>query len=460
MSTAMIRAAPARRAPAIAAHPTPPHPMTATDWPRRTPPVLSAAPSPAITPQPSRPATAGATARSTFVHWPECTSVFSTNAPMPRAGFSGVPSVRVISLRGVERGEAVPRLAAQARSTVPAHRSPVQHHEITRRDVDDVVANRLDDAARLVTEQERKVVADAALAIVQVGVADAAGLHPDECLTRSGSGTITVSVRTGSTLSGADHAQHLLAHGVDHADRPGAPQCEVGCGDKLPRAACYELDRLGADQGIDRVTVRAIDRPPYAVSTHNSKRSAGRPNVGHHVLGPEQHLRLLRAAGAIGQVRQIVADDQQHTTRRNRLDGPSRDDSPRLLGHLHVSDDHDVEGKRRRVIVNEIRLDPGDPLGRDMCGLRLLSTSIKGHFREVDRRDGESSGREPQRVTSLPRALDREPGRPARPRARPPPNDSVRPTTAATSLRTGRSIPWRPPVTLNQGVTNSAQVHH
>ena len=52
----------------------------------------------------------------------------------------------------------------------------------------------------------------------------------------------------------------------------------------------------------------------------------------------------------------------------------------------------------------EIRLDPRDPLGRDMCGLRLLPTSIEGHLREVNRRHGESAGREPQRVTSLPRA--------------------------------------------------------
>ena len=49
-----------------------------------------------MTPQPSRPADAGGAAGSTFVHWPECTSVFSAKAPMPRAGLSGVPSPRVI----------------------------------------------------------------------------------------------------------------------------------------------------------------------------------------------------------------------------------------------------------------------------------------------------------------------------------------------------------------------------
>ena len=96
MSTAMIVAAPASRAPAIAASPTPPQPKTATVSPRPTPPVLIAAPMPAMTPQPSRPAAVGGAAGSTFVHWPEWTSVFSANAPMPSAGDSSVPSASVI----------------------------------------------------------------------------------------------------------------------------------------------------------------------------------------------------------------------------------------------------------------------------------------------------------------------------------------------------------------------------
>ena len=70
--------------------------MTATVSPRDTPPVLIAAPSPAITPQPSSPATSGRISGFTLVHWPAATSVFSTNAPMPRAGDSGVPSSSVI----------------------------------------------------------------------------------------------------------------------------------------------------------------------------------------------------------------------------------------------------------------------------------------------------------------------------------------------------------------------------
>ena len=95
-STAMIVVAPASAAPAMAALPTPPQPITAIESPRPTPPVFIAAPSPAMTPQPSSPTAAGDAVGSTFVHCPAATRVFSMKAPMPRAGDSGVPSVRVI----------------------------------------------------------------------------------------------------------------------------------------------------------------------------------------------------------------------------------------------------------------------------------------------------------------------------------------------------------------------------
>ena len=92
----MIVVAPATTAPAMAALPTPPHPITATESPRPTPPVLTAAPKPAMTPQPSRPTAAASASGSTLVHWPAATSVFSMKAPMPSAGDSSVPSVSVI----------------------------------------------------------------------------------------------------------------------------------------------------------------------------------------------------------------------------------------------------------------------------------------------------------------------------------------------------------------------------
>ncbi len=177
MSIAMIVDAPARRAPAIAASPTPPQPITAIESPRPTPPVLIAAPMPAITPQPSSPATSGLAAGLTFVHCPEWTSVFSTNAPMPSAGDELLARLQGHLLRGVVGGEAVPGLAAAAGPAGAVDRAPVEDHEVAGRHVGDALADRLDDAGRLVAEQERELVVDAALAVVQVGVADPAGLH-------------------------------------------------------------------------------------------------------------------------------------------------------------------------------------------------------------------------------------------------------------------------------------------
>ena len=60
------------------------------------PPVLIAAPIPAITPQPSSPAAVAGAAGSTFVHCAAATSVFSARAPIPSAGVRTVPSVSVI----------------------------------------------------------------------------------------------------------------------------------------------------------------------------------------------------------------------------------------------------------------------------------------------------------------------------------------------------------------------------
>ena len=55
-----------------------------------------AAPMPAITPQPRRPAAVAGAAGSTLVHCPAATRVLSAKAPMPSAGDSSVPSASVI----------------------------------------------------------------------------------------------------------------------------------------------------------------------------------------------------------------------------------------------------------------------------------------------------------------------------------------------------------------------------
>ena len=95
-----------------------------------------------------------------------------------------MPSSRVIFWLRVVRGEAVPGPAPAAGAALAADRAPVQDDEVAGRDGGHPVADRLDHAGRLVPEQVGEVVPDAALAVVQVGVADAARLHPDQRLAR------------------------------------------------------------------------------------------------------------------------------------------------------------------------------------------------------------------------------------------------------------------------------------
>ena len=57
--------------------------------------MFTAAPKPAMMPQPMSPAASGRARSSIFTHWPAATRVSSAKAPMPSAGDSGVPS-RVI----------------------------------------------------------------------------------------------------------------------------------------------------------------------------------------------------------------------------------------------------------------------------------------------------------------------------------------------------------------------------
>src|SRR5947208_856599 len=60
-------------------------------------------------------------------------------------------------LGGVMGGEAVPGAAPLARAALPAHRAPVEDHEVTGRDVGHAGADRLDDPGCLMPEQVREV---------------------------------------------------------------------------------------------------------------------------------------------------------------------------------------------------------------------------------------------------------------------------------------------------------------
>ena len=163
--------------------------------------MFTAAPRPAITPQPSRPTTAGSALGSTFVHWPACDEgLVGERADAQRRG-----QLRAVVqghlLAGVVGVEAVPRAAAPAGPAVAAHRSPVQHDEVA--DGSTWVTpspTDFDDAGRLVAEQERELVVDATVAVGQVGVADPARLDPHDHFAGPGSGTVMSTSSTGAPL--------------------------------------------------------------------------------------------------------------------------------------------------------------------------------------------------------------------------------------------------------------------
>jgi hypothetical protein len=134
---------------------------------------------------------------------------------------------------GVVGGEAVPRTAAGAGPALAADRPPVEDHEVAGRHVGDALAHRLDQAGRLVAEQEREVVVDAALAIMQVGVADPAGLHLHQRLARPRVGDVHRLHRHRRALRPRDHTANLVSHATPllvvppfrHRPAGAAPEC-------------------------------------------------------------------------------------------------------------------------------------------------------------------------------------------------------------------------------------------
>ena len=215
MSTAMIFAAPASRAPAIAASPTPPQPMTATVSPAAD--------------------VAGVDRRADAGHHtaaqqpgdrrrrppgrPWCTARRRPASSRRRRRCPGPGTARCRRgeghlLLGVVGVEAVPGAPAQTGAALPAHRTPVEDHEVAGRDVGDALADRLHDARGLVAEQEREVVVDPALLVVQVGVADPAGLDLHHRLAGPGVGHDDRLDPHRLVLARCDHAAYFLRHGA------------------------------------------------------------------------------------------------------------------------------------------------------------------------------------------------------------------------------------------------------
>ena len=205
MSTPMIGLAPARRAPgdrgvADAAASEHRDAVAAADVAgvhRGAEPGHHAAPEQARRPR-------AVARRSTLVACPAATSVCSANAPMPSAG------VRAACRRRASSSASALNVAKQYHGRPRRHARQVPHTARQLRITKspgatsvDVGADRLDDARGLVAEQEREVVVDRALPVVQVGVAHAARLDLTRTSPGPGSGTTISRTSTGSTLARA-----------------------------------------------------------------------------------------------------------------------------------------------------------------------------------------------------------------------------------------------------------------
>ena len=118
-------------------------------------------------------------------------------------------------LGGIVGVEAVLGFALQARAAVAAHRSPVENHVVTGRNVGYIGTHRLHDSGCLVAQQERKLVVDPALAVVEVGVADPAGLDLHDRLARSGIGNDDCFDGDRFALRSGNNSTYFLCHGGD-----------------------------------------------------------------------------------------------------------------------------------------------------------------------------------------------------------------------------------------------------
>ena len=125
---------------------------------------------------------------STLVACPAATSVLLGEGADPQRRRRGGAVGQRHLLRGVVGGEAVPRPAPPARPALPHTARQLSTTKSPGATSVTSGADRLDDAGGLVAEQEREVVVDGALAVVQVGVAHPARLHGHDRLAGPGVG--------------------------------------------------------------------------------------------------------------------------------------------------------------------------------------------------------------------------------------------------------------------------------
>ena len=118
-------------------------------------------------------------------------------------------------LRGVVGAEAQMGLALEAGPAVAAHGPPVEDDEVAGRDRGDVGADRLHDPCGLMAEQEREVVVDPPLPVVQVRVAHATCLDLHEGFAGSRIGDQDRLDGDGLLLRSGDDAPDLVCHGPE-----------------------------------------------------------------------------------------------------------------------------------------------------------------------------------------------------------------------------------------------------
>src|SRR4029453_4427215 len=188
-------------------------------------------------------------------------------------------------LAGVAAGKAVPGAAAPAGAALAARRPPGQNDEVAGGEVGHAGPDRLDLPGRLVAEQERELVVDRALAVVQVGVADPAGLHPDQRLPRPGVWHQHRGQLDRRPPLPGDHAPHPVSH------CPLPPRVSSR-GGTLPFPSGQEGVRpqLGLDLGIEAVA--GVDPELVAEADHHGGAGAADLEVdrGLAAVGAEDML--------------------------------------------------------------------------------------------------------------------------------------------------------------------------
>ena len=290
------------------------------------------------------------------------------------------PSARVIFCVALWVLKQYCRLAALAGPALAADRPPVEDHEVARRDIGDVGADGLDDARGLVAEQEREVVVDAALAVVQVGVADPAGLDLHHGLARTGVRHVDRDELDRRALGAGDdgldllHVVPLLENVSGPCNRMRACLVQGVCRTRAPGLttgrvlSAWKTCEVHRRAAPDRRAGDGVRREPV-------------PVAGSERLCPES------------------ADFVRAAVHRGRADGSEESilRSPAGRGSGHVEGELDLPRRRRRPTVSRTRTSVPSGSGRGRDDRRLDVGVVE---RRRPRGAGPSRRRRPRRRRS------------------------------------------------------------